>query len=260
MVRVFVRQIPGVKAPGPRRLHSRPVGPVLLVGHDADETFGLAPAVLEEAGLEVRVHDSARLGPPEADPGDLGGLVVFGGVMNVDETDRFPFLAAERELVRRAVGHGLPYLGICLGAQMLARAFDVAVYRAPVREIGFSVLHPTEAAAGDPLVSVFRDGDMVFHWHEDTFDLPEGATLLATGDEVEIQAFRVGARAWGLQFHVEVDRAELDLWLDVAGPEGLARWGATAEELRAQADRHLPTQEERARELFSRFAGVVLGT
>jgi GMP synthase-like glutamine amidotransferase len=77
---------------------------------------------------------------------------------------------------------------------------------------------------------------------------------------VEVQAFRAGARAWGIQFHVEVDRPEFDLWLDVAGPEGLARWGATAEELRAQADRHLPVQEERARELFRRFARVVRGS
>jgi GMP synthase (glutamine-hydrolysing) len=236
------------------------VGPVLLVGHDADETFGLAPAVLAEAGLEVRTHDSAGLGPPEVDLGALGGLVVFGGVMNVDETDAHPFLAVERELVARAVDRGLPFLGICLGAQMLARALGVPVYRAPVREIGFSALHPTEAAAEDPLLSVFRDGDPVFHWHEDTFDLPEGATLLATGDRVEVQAFRAGARAWGIQFHVEVDRPEFDLWLDVAGPEGLARWGATAEELRAQADRHLPVQEERARELFRRFARVVRGS
>jgi GMP synthase (glutamine-hydrolysing) len=235
------------------------MGPVLLVGHDADETFGLVPAVLTEAGLEVRTHDSARLGPPDVEPDALGGLVVFGGVMNVDETEAHPYLAAERELVRGAVARGVPFLGICLGAQMLARALDVPVYRAPVREIGFSALHPTEAAAEDPLLSVFRDGDPVFHWHEDTFDLPEGATLLATGDRVEVQAFRAGARAWGIQFHVEVDRPEFDLWLDVAGPEVLARWGTSAEELRAQADRHLPLQEERARELFRRFAGVVLG-
>lgn len=236
------------------------MGPVLLVGHEADETFGLAPAVLAEAGVEVRTHDASAVGPPRVEPEALGGLVVFGGVMNVDQTDAHPFLAAERQLVRRTVDRGVPFLGICLGAQMLARALGVPVYRAPVREIGFSPLHPTEAAAADPLLSVFRDGDPVFHWHEDTFDLPEGATLLATGEGVKVQAFRVGARAWGVQFHVEVDRPELDLWLEVAGPESLARWGATAEELRAQADRHLPVQEERARELFRRFAGVVLGS
>jgi GMP synthase (glutamine-hydrolysing) len=235
------------------------MGPVLLVGHDSYETFGLVPAVLEATGLEVRRHDSSRLGPPSTDPSGLGGLVVFGGVMNVDQTERFPFLRAERELVRRALERGIPFLGICLGAQMLARALEVPVYRAPVREIGFSVLHPTEAAAGDPLVSVFRDGDMVFHWHEDTFHLPDGAVLLGTGDEVEVQAFRVGDRAWGLQFHLEIDRAELELWIDVAGAEGIAAWGSTPERLRAQADRHLPLQEERSRELFRRYAALVRG-
>lgn len=235
------------------------MGPVLLVGHDHYETFGVVPAALEAAGLEVREHDSSRLGPPPTDPGQLGGLVVFGGVMNVDETVRFPFLAAERELVRRALDDGVPFLGICLGAQMLARALEVPVYRAPVREIGFSALHPTEVAQEDPLVSVFADGDMVFHWHEDTFDLPQGAVLLGTGDEVKVQAFRIGERAWGLQFHLELDREELELWLRVAGPEGVAAWGSTPDELRAQADRFLHRQEERSRELFRRFAALVRG-
>ena len=128
---------------------------------------------------------------------------------------------------------------------------------APIREIGFNALHPTEAAPDDPLMSVFADGDMVFHWHEDTFELPHGAALLGTGDQVLLQAFRVGDRAWGLQFHFEVDRLEIELWLESAGEEEVAAWGKTTRQILGEADRYLAAQEGRAREVFRRFGDAV---
>ena len=108
------------------------------------------------------------------------------------------------------------------------------------------MLHPTPEAADDPLLSVFRDGDRVFHWHEDTFELPEGATLLATGDQVHLQAFRFDELAWGRQFHFEVDRAELEQWLRSAGEDVVRAWGSTTASLLEQADRWLEAQEARA--------------
>ncbi|MGQ0668948.1 MAG: type 1 glutamine amidotransferase [Actinomycetota bacterium] len=230
--------------------------PVVLIGHDAWETFGLAPAALRAEGLDVRIHNAREDGPPP-DVDEVGGIIVFGGEMNVDETGRFPFLAAERDLTKRAIDRGVPFLGICLGAQMLARAQDVPVVKAPVREIGFAALHLTAKAAPDPLMSVFSDGDMVFHWHEDTFALSDGAVLLGTGDHVRVQAFRVGERAWGLQFHFEVDRDELEMWLSDADDGLKEAWGKSADELRAEADLNLSVQEDRARELFRRFAREV---
>ena len=229
---------------------------VLLIGHDKDENFGVAPTALEDAGMEVEEHragDGKSL-PPLA---EVEGIVLFGGEMNVDMTDRFPFLAEERSYVRKAVDTGVPYLGICLGAQMLARALDREVHPAGVREIGFNVLHPTPEAATDVLMSVFQEGDMVFHWHEDTFELPETAALLATGDAVRLQAFRIGDRSWGMQFHFEVHRAELELWLRSAGEEEVQRWGKTSAQIVEEADRYLATQEQRAAEVFRRFADVV---
>ena len=106
-------------------------------------------------------------------------------------------------------------------------------------------------------MSVFDDGDVVFHWHEDTFDLPEDATLLATGDVVRTQAFRYGDAAWGTQFHLEVDRAEIDLWLKTAGDDGVRAWGKTREEMEAETDRFIDGHEERARALFGRFWEIV---
>ena len=207
--------------------------PVLLVGHADWETFGVVPGTLDAEGLPWIEH-LAHTGAVLPELSEVSGVVVYGGIMNVDMTDEYPFLETEREYVRAALTAGVPYLGICLGGQMLARALDHSVYSAGVREIGFNALHPTPEASEDPLISVFDDGDVVFHWHEDTFDLPEDATLLATGDIVRTQAFRYGDRAWGTQFHLEVDRAEIDLWLKTAGDEGVREWGTTREELEAR--------------------------
>jgi GMP synthase (glutamine-hydrolysing) len=232
------------------------VRPVLLIGHDDWETFGVAPGTFEAQGIAYREHLS-HTGATLPNLDEISAIVLYGGAMNVDRTAEFPFLANERTLVREAVAAGTPYLGICLGAQMLARALGHPVYPAGIREIGFNALHPTSAAADDPLLSVFADGDMVFHWHEDTFPLPDGATLLATGDEVPVQAFRYGASAWGLQFHFEVDRAELDLWLKTAGDDTVRQWGKTSEQIRDEAQRYLDDHERRARELFRRFGALV---
>jgi GMP synthase (glutamine-hydrolysing) len=232
--------------------------PVLLIGHDDWETFGVAPSSLQAAGLPSREHLAHR-GHALPDTDEVSGIVLYGGAMNVDETEDHPFLADERAFVRRAVDAGVPYLGICLGAQMLARALDHPVVPAGIREIGFHALHPTPAAKDDPLLSVFDDGDRVFHWHQDTFPLPEGATLLATGDEVPVQAFRYGGAAWGLQFHFEVDRAELDLWLKTAGEDVVNAWGTSTEQIQEDANRFIDNHERRARELFGRFWGVVRG-
>jgi GMP synthase (glutamine-hydrolysing) len=231
------------------------MNPVLLIGHDQNETFGIAPSALREGGVEVIESHRMRGGAlPPLD--DVSGVMVFGGAMNVDMTDRFPQLAEERSYAAAAVEAGVPFLGICLGAQMLARAMDRTVYPAGVRELGFKVLHPTAEATGDPLLSVFRDGDRVFHWHEDTFELPEGATVLATGDDVHLQAFRIGGHAWGVQFHLEIDPDELEIWLRAAGEDVVRDWGRTTADLREEADRSLAAQQARATEVFRRFAGV----
>lgn len=227
--------------------------PILLMGHDPNETFGVAPSTLDAAGLPWIDH---RGGDPLPHAEEVAGVALFGGAMNVDDIDRYPFLAEEVSFVREAVGAGTPFLGICLGAQMLARALEHPVYPAGIREFGFNALHPTAEAAGDRLLSVFEDGAPVFHWHEDTFDLPEGAILLATGDHVETQAFRYGDTSWGLQFHFEVDRAEIELWLRAAGEDVVRAWGKSSGQILDEAERHIEGHEARAREVFGRFWDV----
>jgi GMP synthase-like glutamine amidotransferase len=232
------------------------VKPILLVRNDPYESFGVALPSLARAGADVvTVNMPAAATLPPLD--DVAAVITFGGTVNVDQADRHTYLATVRTYAREAVDRGIPYLGICLGSQLLARALDVPVLKGP-KEVGFEPVRSLPAAKEDPLLSFLRDDEHVMQWHEDTHELPPGATLLVTGDRVQVQAYRVGDLAWGVQFHFEVDAPELDWWLDVADAEIDIRavWGKSAEEIRAEAAPYVAAQEERGREIFRRFAGV----
>ena len=235
------------------------VKPVLFVRNDSFETFGLARRAFEPTGVPVQVFDAIDPDAPRPSLEGLGGVVMFGSSYNVDDTDRHPFLKEIRDLTREALERELPYLGICLGAQVLARALDRPAPLSPVREVGFEPVRPTAAAADDRLVSHYADGDLVFQWHQDTFELPEGAELLASGDRIEHQAYRVDDVAWGIQWHFEIDREEIELWLDAFGREGdlMRDWGKAPEIVRAEAAAQMDAHEARGSETFRRFAEVV---
>ncbi len=233
--------------------------PVLCIRNDRDDTLGITAAVLAEAGVPLVRLDAFDSEPRWPALEEIGGLIVFGGEMNADETDQHPYLLTQRELMRRAVDAGLPVLGICLGAQMLARAFEARVYRAAVRELGFKPVRVTDLGQRDGLLSAFQSGDRVFQWHEDTFDLPAGAALLVAGDDVPIQAFRLGGKAWGVQFHFEVDADGVEAWLRVAEPTLMRVWKRTADEVRDELRIYLDAQQQRSRVLFAAFADQVRG-
>ena len=228
---------------------------ILFVRCDASETFGVAPAAVEAGGATVRVWDA--LDPAEARPAldDVAGVVVFGSTFNVEHADEQPFIKETADLIRETLDRRIPYLGVCFGGQLLAWALDAPVGEGPIREIGFEPIRPTEDAAYDRLFSHLVDGDMGFQWHRDAFDVPEGATLLATGDQVPNQAFRVGELTWGTQFHCEVNRSELEFWLDEFAKEGdlLTDWGKSSEQVREEADRYIADHESRGHEVFERF-------
>jgi GMP synthase (glutamine-hydrolysing) len=234
------------------------VKPILFARCDDFETFGVGLDAVRSAGGEVAIWDAVASDPaPELDR--FGGLVVLGSTYNVEHADEQPFIKELRELTREAVDRGTPFLGVCFGAQVLAWALGAAVMKAPVREVGFETIRPLPGAASDPLLSHYADGDAVFEWHMDTFELPERAVLLAAGDRVPNQAFRVGDRTWGVQFHLEVDAAEVESWLQEYAKVGdlLETWGKSNDEVRAEATRFITDHETRGREVFRRFTDVV---
>lgn len=149
-------------------------------------------------------------GEPLPDVGDQDWLVVMGGPMGVYEEDRFEWLAAEKQFISRAIGAGKTVLGICLGAQLIASALGARVYPQTEKEIGWFPLSLTAAGGSDPFLSVLEGDPVVFHWHGDTFDLPEGAVSLARTEVCRQQAFRYGERVLGLQFHLEMEEKALE--------------------------------------------------
>jgi GMP synthase (glutamine-hydrolysing) len=184
-----------------------------------------------------------------------GPLVVLGGGMGVYDQHRLPHLREEIALIRAAVEKGWPVLGICLGSQLLASALGGEVTKAPRKEIGFYRVRLTDEARRDPLLAGVQESFVAFHWHGDAFTLPRGAVPLASTTMTPLQAFRFGARAWGVQFHLETDEEVLGAMMQ--GEDELREAGVDADHLRAQAERELPRLRQIAQPIFSRFATLL---
>ena len=191
-----------------------------------------------EAGLD----DLGRTGA--VDP-DL--LVVLGGPISAADDRQYPFLADEVRLLERRLDADRPTLGICLGAQLMARALGSRVYGAGAKEIGWSPLSLTEAGGASALRHLAPDRTSVLHWHGDTFDLPRGAVHLASTAVCENQAFLWGARGLALQFHVEVTAAGLERWFIGHTLEIETTPGISVEELRAATAGAAPALERQGR-------------
>ncbi len=197
--------------------------PWVVVQHVAHEGPGAVGTALAAAGLAVRVV-RPDLGEALPGPDEPAGLVVLGGPMGVHDDARHPWLGPERELLFAAVGVGTPVLGVCLGAQQLAAALGAEVTTGPGAEVGPGEVELTPAGRRDPVFGPEYGGLAAttvpcVHWHRDTFSLPEGAVHLAGTRRFPHQAFRFGDRAYGLQFHVEVDPGLASAWRPLL-PEG----------------------------------------
>ena len=228
--------------------------PLLFVKAEGADTFGVGPAAVADAGADVVVWDAIG-GEPRPALDDVAGVVLFGSAYNVEHADEQPFIHALSALTLESLDRGTPYLGICFGAQVLAWSLGSPIVKAPQREIGYVPIEALPAAAEDPLLAPYAGGERVFEWHMDTFDLPDGAELLMTGDRVTNQAYRLGPTTWATQFHLEIDVPELEFWIDEIGA-GLEAWDTSAEHLLADAAEHHERHEELGREVFRRFVAV----
>jgi GMP synthase (glutamine-hydrolysing) len=188
---------------------------------------------------------------------EVAGAVFMGGPMNVDEVERFPALATEREWLAEAVARGMPTLGICLGAQLLARALGAEVRPGAAPEIGFAPVEVSDP--DDPLLGGLAPRSEALHWHCDVFDLPDGAKRLACSERTACQAFRAG-NAWGVLFHPEADFALVEAWLAVPEMIDEATSALGEEGERALAERAAELEGaliERTAPGFTAFAEIV---
>ncbi|PKQ25631.1 MAG: glutamine amidotransferase [Actinobacteria bacterium HGW-Actinobacteria-4] len=202
------------------------------------ECFAVRHVSFEDLGVwedEIRAH-GYTITYADAGVDDLTPLattdlaVVLGGPIGVEDIDRYPVLREEIDLLERRLAQDLPTIGVCLGAQLLAAAAGAKVYQG-AREIGWDAVELTDAGRTGPLAHL--DDLPMLHWHRDTFDLPEGAELLASTPETPHQAFTLG-RALGIQFHPEVDTSHIERWL--IGHSGqLMDAGIDVPELRAHS-------------------------
>lgn len=212
------------------------------------EDLGLVEPLLRERGYRVRYVDVGidDLRTVEVAEADL--LVVLGGPVGVGDLEAYPFLADELALLTDRLGRLRPTLGICLGAQLVATALGARVRPSGGVEIGYAPLRLGDAGLASVLAPI--DGVPVLHWHGDIFDLPEGATLLASTDRTPHQAFTVGSHVLALQLHLEVDHTRIERWL-VGHAYELATHGIDPRTIREDAAAVGPRLAQRARTTFA---------
>lgn len=225
---------------------------VLVVQHVEAEGPALLGEAMSTAGLAVRVHRADLDGPPPADLQSLAGLIVLGGPMSAYRDEEFPTRRAELALLASAVTARLPVLGVCLGAQLLAEATGGVSRPGSVPEVGWGQIQQTEQAGTDTLFGGLPTAFDVLHWHADTYHPPPGAVRLAESDRYPEQAFRLGPAAWGLQFHVELDRAAVGRLASAFPQEA-----ASAPDLLADLDARLAQLAPVREQILGRFCAVV---
>ena len=229
----------------------------LIVQHLEPESSYAIGEALASSGIEVdrRRTDIAEPLPEALDGYD--GLVVMGGPMSADSDDGFPTRRQELALLGKAVELGVPTLGVCLGAQLLAMATGGRIHRGTAGpEIGWAPVRFEAPAVDDLLLSSLPGELSVLHWHGDTFDLPPGGILLASNDRYTHQAFRIGPRAWGVQFHLEVDQDAVSAFVRAFGAD-LAAIGGDPDALLEATPAEVVRLESYRRPVLARFAGLV---
>mgnify|MGYP001791508389 CR=1 FL=1 len=223
-----------------------------VIRHIAFEDLGTLEIALERKGytikyLEAGIDDLTDIAPTE----DI--LIILGGPIGAYDEEDYPFLVDELRLLEQRLKADLPTLGICLGAQLMARALGARVYPGGEKEIGWSNIVLSEVGKNSPLVNLDVENTPILHWHGDTFDLPQGATRLASSSLYENQAFSYGKASMGLQFHPEVTQTGLQRWFIGHACEINSTPGISVEQLRADTVKYGHLLQKQALEVWENW-------
>ena len=233
---------------------------LLVFQHVAIEPLGTLDDLIRARGHRIRFHNFERHPDAEPDLDRYRGLVVLGGPMNVEDQHRRPHLKTELEVIERALEQGKPVLGICLGAQLLAHVLGARVRRHDQPELGWYELQLTAEGQRDAVLGAAGERLPVFQWHAYSYDLPHGATQLASTATCEQQAFRFGGNAYGFQFHLEADEQVIERWLGLPSfrPERAAPGLATDERsIRGETPKLVAATRRTAAAVFNHFLDLI---
>lgn len=232
--------------------------PIYVFRHASSVPLGSVECLPSRHGVELEVVRFYEPGAVRFDPLAASGLIVLGGPMSAADTLRYPFLADEVRFMRQMMATNKPVLGICLGAQLMAKSLGACTYRNHAKEIGWHEVELLPAAENDPLFGGAAGPMPVFQWHGDTFDLPLGVEHLARSPLCAHQAFRFG-NSWAVQFHAEITAEIIAQWLTAEEFAGdCAEIGAhRVAEIRAQLEERMAPTAAAGMALFDRFVDRV---
>ena len=225
---------------------------ILVVQHDREDPAGVVGEQVVARGATLVPILAPEGGAFPDGPEGFDGLILMGGPMCAADDEGYPYYPRLHRMVRRFHDAGRPILGICLGSQIIARSFGKPVYRNKATEIGFCPVQLTEAGQADPIFAGLGSELRPMQWHEDTFDLPDEATRLATSDAALNQAYRIGRSTYAVQFHPEVDREMVRAWAKSAKADD-----ALTARLEAEMKDHLPAAEHLGRTIGDRWADLI---
>jgi GMP synthase (glutamine-hydrolysing) len=230
----------------------------LAIVHQTDAGPGVFADEMRDRGVELDEWLLAERGTaPPVEIADYDAVLTFGGAMHADQEDRHPWLRFEKDFLAAMLDDGMPILAVCLGAQVLGDAAGGTARRLNEAEIGWFEIEVTEEGSSDPVIGPLAPSFTGFQWHSYEAVPPDGAAILAR-NAVCPQAYRIGERAWGIQFHAEVSAADASRWIeDYRSDEDAVRIGVDPEALRADTDRRIADWNRLGRELCGRFLDAI---
>lgn len=227
---------------------------ILIIKHIEIEGPGTLGDFLKQRGRQTETIELEK-GDALPSVDECEAIVSLGGPMNVYEEDKYPFLKEEDKFLKQAIREGIPVLGICLGAQLLAKACGARVTKAPQKEIGWYEVKLTEETKTDSLFGGLPERLNIFQWRQDTFEVPKGGVRLSESKYCLNQAFRFGKNAYGLQFHVEVTQEIINSWINKYTEEKLS--SVDKENMLSEAVKKKETFKKQADSIYLNFLRII---
>ncbi len=230
---------------------------ILVLQHIDCEGLGSFEPVILSRGLKPVFINAGKGDKLPEGTKDFCALILLGGPIGVYETERYPFLEEEMRLIQEFADKGTPILGICLGAQLIAESLGGKVYKGNRKEIGWYRLYFTGEGRKEKLFKTMPDVSVVFQWHGDTFELPDGAVRLAYNHSYPNQAFKMGENIYGLQFHLEVTEDMVTEWMEEYKEEVNGNEAIRPDIIYADTKRYIPDLKRYSSDFIRGFLDLI---